>query len=269
MVLRGVSEKGFELRPEFRLVSGRMFERGTHEMIVGVGAQQQFANLDVGDKVIMQDGEWTIVGTFETGGDLLEGQLLGEIDTVLASRRQNGFGSITVQLESPESFDAFQAAVTAVPGLDVEVQRQQAFYERSAGQQGTFFTAIAYLLSGILGIGALFGTLNIMHSAVSSRAREIATLRALGFGATPVAVSVLAEALFLATIGALIGSAVAWVLFSGNRNSFGGFIVFELAVTPMLLVIGLVWALTIALLGGLVPAIRAAQLPVATALRAA
>jgi putative ABC transport system permease protein len=269
MVLRGVGEKGFDLRPEFRLVGGRMFQSGTRELLVGIGAQAQFANLNIGDKVIMPDGEWTIVGAFETGGDQIEGQLLGEIDTVLASRRQNGFGSVHVRLESPDSFETFRTALTENPTLDVTVERQSTFYERSAGGFSDFFTSIAYLLGGILAVGAMFGTLNIMHSSVAARAKEIATLRALGFGAFPVATSVLLEALLLATTGALLGAAIAWLLFNGNRNSVGGIAtVFELAVTPGLIAIGLIWALAIALLGGIVPAIRAARLPVVTALRA-
>jgi putative ABC transport system permease protein len=156
----------------------------------------------------------------------------------------------------------------ANPSLDVDVRRQTDFYNQTAGQFTTFFTTVAYLLGTIIGVGALFATVNIMHSAVSARTREIATLRALGYGAAPVAISVLAEALLLALAGALIGAAVAWLLFNGNRNSYGGFVVFDLAVTPRLLVIGIGWALVIALLGAAFPAIRAARLPVATALRA-
>lgn len=268
MILRGVGPKAFALRPEFKLVSGRMFRPGTNELVGGTAAQAQFENLDIGDKVIMPDGEWEIVGSFETGGDLVEGQLLGDAETVMASRRSPGFGSVIVRLESPDTFESFRSALLANPALDVDVRRQSDFYSQTAGQFITFFTTVAYLLGGIIGIGALFGTVNIMHSAVATRTREIATLRALGYGAAPVAISVLAEALLLAIAGALIGAAVAWLLFDGNRNSWGGFVVFDLAVTPRLFLIGMGWALGIALLGGAFPAIRAARLPVATALRA-
>jgi putative ABC transport system permease protein len=267
MILRGVGPKAFALRPEVKLVSGRMFRPGTRELVAGTAAQAQFEGLDIGDKLIMPEGEWEIVGSFETGGDLIEGQVLGDAETVMASRRSNGFGSMIVRLESPAAFDAFASALAANPALDVDVRRQSDFYEQSAGQFTTFYTTVAYLLGSIIGIGALFGTVNIMHSAVASRTREIATLRALGYGAAPVAISVLAEALFLAIAGALIGAAAAWLLFDGNRNSWAGFVVFDLAVTPRLFLIGTLWALSIALLGALVPAIRAARLPVATALR--
>jgi len=268
MILRGVSPKAFALRPEFRLTSGRMFRPGTHELIAGTAAQAQFENLNIGDKVIMPDGEWEIVGAFGTGGDLIEGQLLGDVDTVMASRRTNGYGSVIVRLESPDRFAVFAEALTANPSLKVDVQRQTDFYKQTAGQFTTFYTTVAYLLGSIIGVGALFGTVNIMYSAVASRTREIATLRAVGYGAAPVAISVLAEALLLGITGAFIGAAVAWLIFNGNRNSFGGFVVFDLAVTPRLFVIGMGWALGIALLGGALPAIRAARLPVATALRA-
>jgi putative ABC transport system permease protein len=268
MILRGVGPKAFALRPEFKLVSGRMFRPGTHELVVGTAAQAQFESLGIGDKVIMPDGEWEIVGSFETGGDQIEGQLLGDADTVMASRRSNGFGSVIVRLESPDAFERFASALLANPALDVDVRRQTDFYAQTAGQFTTFFTTVAYLLGGIIGIGALFGTINIMHSAVASRTREIATLRAVGYGAAPVAMSVLAEALLLSIAGAFIGAAVAWLIFNGNRNSFGGFVVFDLAITPRLFAIGMGWAVGIALLGGLFPAIRAARLPVATALRA-
>jgi putative ABC transport system permease protein len=267
MILRGVGPKAFALRPELKLVSGRMFRPGTNELVVGTAAQAQFENLDIGDKVIMPDGEWEIVGSFETGGDLIESELLGDAETVMASRRSVGFGSVIVRLESPDSFDTFANAVLANPALDVDVRRQSDFYAQTAGQFTTFFTTVAYLLASIIGVGALFGTVNIMHSAVASRTREIATLRALGYGAAPVAISVLAEALVLAIVGALIGAGVAWLLFDGNRNSFGGFVVFDLAVTPRLFLIGTLWALSIAFLGAVIPAIRAARLKVATALR--
>ena len=268
MIVRGVGPKAFALRPEFKLVSGRMFRPGTHELVAGTAAQAQFEHLNVGNKVMMPDGEWEIVGSFETGGDLIEGQLLGDVETVMASRRSNAYGSVIVRLESPDTFETFSKALLENPALDIDVRRQSDFYEQTAGQFTTFYTTVAYLLGAIIGVGALFGTVNIMHSAVAVRTREIATLRALGYGAAPVAISVLAEALLLATAGALIGAAMAWFLFDGNRNSYGGMVVFDLAVTPHLFVIGVLWALGIAFLGAAIPAIRAARVPVATALRA-
>jgi putative ABC transport system permease protein len=269
IIVRGVGAKAFELRPELHLVSGRRFRPGNNELIAGTAAQRQFEGLEVGDKVILANGEWQIVGAFETGGDLLGGQLLGDINGVMASRDSNAFGSIVVRLESPEAFDPLQRALAANPALDVEVQWSEAFYRNSVGEWTSWFTTMAYLLGSIMALGALFATLNIMHTAVRLRAREIATLRALGFGAAPVAASVIVEVLILALAGAVIGAAVAWVFFNGNANDIRGRVVFNLAVTPRLVAIGTIWALIVALLGSAAPAIRSARLPVATALRAA
>nr|TFG54427.1 MAG: ABC transporter permease [Hyphomicrobiales bacterium] len=268
MITRGVGPKAFAVRPEFRLVEGRMFEPGTRELIAGTAAQAQFLGLEVGSIVSMQDGPWEIVGAFETDGDLIEGQLLGDNETIISSRGQNGFGSIWVKLESPESFDVFAEAIGANPEFALEPLRQAEFYQRSGDRFAPFFTTLAYFLGTIIAIGALFGTINIMHSTVAARTREIATLRALGFGAAPVAISVLIEAVLLAVLGALMGAAAAYILFDGNRNSLGGLAVFDLSVTPGLVLLGVTWALIIALLGGLFPAIRAARLPVVMAMRA-
>jgi putative ABC transport system permease protein len=268
MLVRGIGEKGLVVRPEVRLVSGRIFQPGLRELIVGVSAQAQYAAMDVGDKVILPDGEWTIVGAFQSAGDMLEGQLIGDIEGILMARQRNAFGSVIVRLESEDAFDRFKDALMANPTLQLDIDRQRDFYQRTVeGNLTAFLSAVAYFLGTIMAIGALFGTLNTMYSAVSSRTREIATLRALGFGGFAVATSVLAEALLLSVAGALLGSAAAWILFNGNLNALGPN-VFHLAVTSDLVTVGLIWAVSIALLGGLFPAIRAARLPVATALRA-
>jgi putative ABC transport system permease protein len=267
-VLRSVGDKAFVLRPELRLVAGRKFERGAHELIVGAAAQAAYQGLELGDRVGLPGGEWTVVGVFETGGDMIEGQLLGDSDTVLPAIGRNGYGSVLVRLESPDAFARFAEALTRNPALNVDVRRQGDFYRRTPiGQFTTFMAAVAYMLAGIMAVGALFATLNTMYSAVRARRREIATLRALGFGAMPVAASVVAEALLLALIGALLGAAIATLLFSGNRNVMGPY-VFQLSVTPALVAVGITWAIVIALIGGLFPAIRASRVPVATGLRA-
>jgi len=268
MIVRGIGPKGIVLRPEFRLVDGRMFQPGSRELIVGVAAQGQIENIEIGDMVTMQDGPWPIVGTFSAEGTSLEGEILTDVDTLMSSRRATAFGSLYVRLESPESYPEFADAVSAIPSLDLAAQSEPEFLERLSGALTPMFSTLAYFLGGIIALGALFGTINIMHSSVATRTQEIATLRAIGFGASPVAISVLTEAVLLAIIGALIGAAGAWVLFDGNQNSLGGFVVFDLAVTPGLLLIGVTWALAIALLGAILPAIRAAHLPLVTALRA-
>jgi putative ABC transport system permease protein len=267
-LVRGIGDKGLVLRPELKLISGRTFQPGLHELIVGASAQAQYAGMEVGDKVILPDGEWTIVGAFESGGDMVEGQLIGDVESLLTARQRNAFGTVIVRLASMDAFEDFKTALMANPSLQLDIERQPDFYSRTvSGQLTAFLAAVAYFLGTIMAIGALFGTLNTMYSAVSSRTREIATLRALGFGGFAVAVSVLVEALMLALAGALLGAAAAWVLFNGNLSALGPN-VFHLAITADLVRLGLIWALVIALLGGLFPAIRAARIPVATALRA-
>jgi putative ABC transport system permease protein len=265
--LRGFGAKGVAVRPEFRLVDGRMYRPGTHELIVGVAGQARYVGLDIGKKVVLSDGEWTIVGSFETGGDIIEGELVTDADTLMPAVRRNGYGSVIVRLESPETFESFKTALMSNPVVKVAVERHRDYYERSAMNTTRFFVAFSYLIGVILAAGALFASLNTMQAAVSSRAPEIAVLRAIGFAGLPVMVSVMAEAMLLALVGALLGAGIAWAIFDGMLHSIGGN-VFKLLVTPQLVLIGLAWAAVIALLGGTFPAIRAARLPVVAALRA-
>jgi putative ABC transport system permease protein len=265
--LRGVGPKAFELRPEIKLVSGRMFQSARHELIVGKSALAQFAGLDVGSLLPLPEGDWTITGSFESNGDEHESELLTDSETLLSAMRANAFHSVTVMLENPESFEQFQAAMTTNPTLGVDVARESQFFATQSQYLNTFLTMIAYVVGGIMGLGATFGALNTMYSAISARAIEIATLRAIGFGGASVVVSVLAESLLLAVSGAAIGAIAAWIAFNGNFHAVGG-LVFRLAVTPSLVGLGIGFAFTLGFVGGLFPAIRAARLPVADALRA-
>lgn len=267
--LRGTNEQAFAVRPEITLVDGRMFERGLRELIVGKQAQDEFAGLAVGDKVRLRDTDWTIVGTF-VSGDAFESSLLTDVDLLMSEMQRTGASSVTVLLESPEAYDTFADAVTTDPTLSVDVMREPQYYNQQSQQLRNILYAVSYFVGGIMAIGALFAALNTMYTAVSTRTVEIATLRAIGFGATGVVVSVLSEALLLALVGALLGASVAWLLFGGNTISMGGSVgtaIFELRITPALVAIGVVWAIAVGLLGGLLPALRAARLPVATALR--
>ncbi len=267
LLMRGLGPKGFELRPEMKLVSGRMFRPGARELIVGAAAQDQFAGFDVGDKVIMPDGEWPIVGTFSTG-DNLESELIADNDTLMGAARHPNYNSVIARLDSaPDSLARLKNALTTNPALAVTVERHSDYYRHFSAAYAAFFDGATYTVGAIMAIGALFGALNTMYAAVAARAREIATLRAIGFGALPVAVSVVSEAMLLALAGALIGSAAAWVLFNGVQKAFFNNI-FSLAVTPGLIGLGISWALVVALLGGLLPSIRAARLAIVDALRA-
>ncbi len=272
VTLRGVSANAMRLRPEMHLIAGRMFHPAVRELIVGKSAAAQFKGLDLGSRIAFRDSEWTVVGIFESGGDAHESELQGDVETVLSAYRRNGFQSVTVMLDSAAAFDRFKGALTTDPTLKVGVQREADYYAAQSRNLSKLLNLLAYFVGGIMALGACFGALNTMYTAVSTRTREIATLRAIGFGGMPIVISVIVESLLLSVIGSAIGSAAAWVFFNGNTvNTLGaGFsqIVFHLTVTASLLVSGIFVACTIGMLGGLLPAIRAARVPIATALRA-
>ena len=223
--------------------------------------------MQIGDKVIMPDGEWPIVGSYKSG-DILEGQVLGDVETVMTSARRKNYNSILVRLASPDSLDTLKRALTTNPALSVSVERHSDWYKRFSAGTTDFLAMIAYAVGVIMAIGALFGCVNTMYSAVAARGREIATLRALGFGAFPVAVSVMLEAVVLAVTGAVVGAAaIAWGLYDGKQDVFGNN-VFHLSVSANLIELGIIWAVVVALLGGFLPSMRAARLPLVDALRA-
>lgn len=272
VTVRGVGPQALTIRPQIHIVQGRVFRPGLNELIVGNGALQQFKGLDVGQHIELRGTDWTIVGVFESGGDSHESELLADGETVLSAYRRNLYQSVIVQLESAAVFDAFKKALTSNPQLSVDVKRERDYFAEQSERLSKVLSFIAYVVGGIMAVGALFGALNSMYSAVSTRSQEIATLRAIGFGSTPVVISVMLEALLLALLGALIGAGLAWAFFNGNAVSTLGAnftqVVFKLTVTPELIVLGIIWACAIGVIGGLFPAIRAARLPVATALRA-
>ena len=274
VLLRGVGPKLQTLRPELKIIEGRMFQPAVNEIIVGKSARSQFKGLAIGDKVTTRGATWTVVGTFATGGDSHESSLLADAETLNSSDRRGGFQSVTVMLESPAAFQQFKDSLTSNPALAVDVTREREYYQQQSETISKVISYIAYIVGGIMAVGAIFGALNTMYSAVSARLREIATLRALGFGATAMVMSVLVEALVLAFIGGAIGALLAWLFFNGHvvstsgGGAASGHLIFELTVSPQLVAIGIVWACAIGLIGGLFPAVRAARLPVATALRA-
>ena len=271
VTVRGVGKQMLLVRPEIELVSGRAFEPGLREAIVGRGAQGEFRGLEIGDRVSLRDSQWTIVGVFASGGDSLESSLLTDASTLLSAYQRTAVNSVTVRLQSAAAFDEFKAALTTNPTLSVGVERETDYFKRRSEDASRIFELVTTFVGSIMSLGALFAALNTMYSAVGARAVEIATLRAIGFGATGVVVSVLAEAMVLAVAGALLGAAIAWLLFSGNAITMGGGVsslVFEMRVTPALLGLGVALASVLGLAGGLFPAVRAARLPVATALRA-
>lgn len=271
LVVRGLEPQGLKLRSEFELVEGRLFQPGLRELIVGTNARAEFAGLEMGDQVPLRDGPWEVVGAFETDGNGTQAVLITDANTLMSGYQRPVFNSVRVWLESEDSFDTFADALTTNPSLSVNVVTETDYYAEQAEGLEPLFNVIVNVVGGIMALGALFAALNTMYSAVSSRAIEIATLRAIGFGAGGMVCSVLLEALLLALLGALIGAAASWVLFNGNTVSMGGnggSLIAQMRITPAVFGAGVAWALSVGALGGFFPALRAARLPVATALRA-
>jgi putative ABC transport system permease protein len=271
--LRGVQPAAFAVRKDFKIIAGRQFAPGKNEIIVGRAAAEQFAGLELGNTHRWGENQWTVVGVFTDGGSLSESEIWTDARVLQpAYRRGNTFQSVHALLQSPADFTSFKDALTQDPRLDVKVVRENEYYAGQSQALTTLIRSLGGFITVLMALGAIFGALNTMYNAVASRTREIATLRALGFGRGPVVFSILAESLVIAVMGAVIGGAVAYFGFNGfqtstlNWQSFSQ-VAFAFKVTPTLLVVGIVIALAIGLIGGLLPAIRAARLPVATALR--
>jgi len=269
MPASGVQASAFEVRQYVELVEGRMFEPGKNEMIVGRAAQQEFKGLDVGSTIALGRMNWTIVGTFDASGSVSESEIWTDVRVLQgAYRRGNSYQSVRVRLEDKDSLAVFVATLSNDPRIEADVYTEKEYYSTQAEPLSKFIRMLGYPITFLIGIGAAFGALNSMYSSVSSRGTEIATLRALGFGPIAVLVSTIIES----TLFALIGGALAFVAFNGfqvstlNSSSFSQ-VVFDFAVTGELLVQGIITALIIGLIGGFLPAVRAARLPVAQALR--
>lgn len=267
--VRGISELGFRVRREIKLIEGDLFRSGLREVIVGRAAQAEFRGLEIGDEVGLHDSSWKVVGVFESG-DIHESGLFTDTTTLLSAYQRTSVNTVVVVLDSGTQFDEFEAALTDNTTLSVDIVLETEYYQRASESITAVLFFVTNIVGAIMALGALFGALNTMYSAVSARGAEIATLRAMGFGASGVVASVLAEALLLSLVGALVGAAFSWLFFSGNMISVGGTlssVVFELQVTPQLLGVGIVWACAVGFLGGLFPAIRAVRIPIASALR--
>jgi len=271
--LRGVEQPAFKVREELKIIDGRPFEWGKNEVIVGQGAAREFAGLQVGGKIPVGRYEWPVVGIFSARGASAESEIWTDARVLQqAYNRGDSFQSVYAKLTSPAAFQQFADALTTDPRLNVKVIRQPDFYAEQSTAMTKLITTLGVLVASLMAIGAVFGALNTMYSSVSARTREIATLRALGFGRGAVVVSVMLESIALALVGGAVGAALAYWAFNGfqtatmNWQSFSQ-ITFAFAVTPQLLIQGMVWAVLIGLVGGLFPAIRAARLPIAAALR--
>jgi putative ABC transport system permease protein len=274
ITLRGSGEQLMQVRPELRLVAGRMFRPGLHELIIGHAAQQQFRGLELGKVIRLHDGDWTIVGAFAAGDSVRESEAIADATTVMTAYQLNAYNSTTALLASESSFAMFGQALERDPSLNVSVMREPDYLAMVSGSIHRLLKYVAYLIGCIMGIGALFGALNTMYSAMASRQNEIATLRALGFSPMAIVSAIVLEATLLSLVGAFVGIGMAYAAFNGQAiNTLGGSlwdtqIVYTLSVSPPLVVLAIVLAGSIGILGGLFPAIRSIRSTIVDALRA-
>jgi putative ABC transport system permease protein len=271
--LRGVEAGAFQVRDNLKIIEGRKFDWGKNEVIVGRGAAREFAGLQVGSNIKVGRYEWPVVGIFSADGGAAESEIWTDARVLQAAyNRGDSFQSVSVKLNSPGAFQAFKDALTSNPQLNVQVIRQTDYYTQQSQAITRLVTTLGFAIAFLMAVGAVFGALNTMYSAVAVRSREIGTLRALGFGGGAVVVSLLLESLLLALVGGLIGGGLAYAAFNNFHTSTMNFqsfsqLTFAFRVTPALLVRGITWAAVIGLIGGLFPAIRAARLPITVALR--
>ncbi len=269
--LRGVGPAAWTVRPNVKVVEGGKFTPGRRELMAGVGAQRQFKGLEPGKQIRLGSQLWTVTGIFRAG-DASDSELWADAEVVATTyRRGSTRASVTAKLTSPQAFAGFKAALAANPQLDVEADTTLDYYSKQSQQMTTIIRIIGMVVGAIMGIGAVFGALNTMFATVAARAREIATLRAIGFRGLPVVVAVMLETMLLALLGGVFGGVLAWVIFNGFTASTlaGGVgqLTFAFDVSPAVLWTGIKWALAIGFVGGLFPALRAARQPITVALR--
>lgn len=273
LVIRGVEQDAFAIRPEINIIEGRNFETGRREVIAGRSARLEFLGIDLGATVELRQSEWTIVGIFEADGSAYESELWADMPTIQSAfRREGAVSSMRIKVSDPARIESLQEEFAANPAVDLTILSEEEYFRSQSEGLATIINSFGYAVAVIMAIGAVFAALNTMYAAVSIRTVEIATLRALGFGATPVVVSVMIESMVLAIIGGVLGATIAYFGFNGytvstlNQAAFSQ-VAFDFAVTPELIRNGIFWALGLGTIGGLFPAVHAARLPITVALR--
>ena len=252
--------------PEMRFTSGRMFQRGLHELIASNPCARQFTGFEIGDRRSIHGTDWPIVGHFDQG-HAQQCVVYADVDTIMSTFSRNTYSQVWIMLQSPADYDAFRGALQANPTLHLEGRHEREAAEEQFKELNSLLNFVSYFIGTIMAIGATLGAVNSLYAMVDSRRRELATLRAIGFGSAAIVASILCESMLLALPGALLGSVLAWAFFNGLSVSPFGYN-FQLEVTQSLAVLGVSWALGMGLAGGLLPALRAARVPVTTALRA-
>jgi len=271
--VRGLGPQVLEVRPSVTVAQGRFFQPGLAEIVVGKNAVTTYRGLELGTKLQFGGREWTVVGIFDAGGSAFDSELWTDAGVLAQAfkRPENIFQSVTVRLDAAADFDGLKDALTADPRLSVQVEREEAYYAKQSQMVSTLIRVLGFLVAFVMAIGAVFGALNTMYSAVAARAREIATMRALGFGGGSVVLSFMLEALLIAAAGGILGCVAVLPLngFTAGTMNWQTFshLAFAFKVTPQLLLAGVSFALLMGVAGGVLPAVRAARLPVATALR--
>jgi putative ABC transport system permease protein len=269
--LRGVGERAWELRPNLKITAGRKFQPGLRELVAGKGARAQFVGMELGSTIKLNGQSWIVVGAFASG-DAYDSEIWGDADSVgPVYRRGSSTTSVIARLHDASELDAFKAALASDPRLKVDAKTTRSYYSEQSANLSRFIRILGITVGSIMAVGAVFGALNTMYAAVAARTREIATLRAIGFRGVPVIVSVLLETMLLALLGGVIGAGLSWSIFNHYTASTLGAnfsqVVFSFEVSPLLLGLGLKWALAIGFVGGLFPALRAARMPVTDGLR--
>ena len=273
LIVRGVSVAAFEVHDAVQIVEGRNFQTGRGELIAGRGAHLEFAGIDIGSTVRLRQNEWTVVGIFEADGSAFESELWMDLPVAQSAfRRGDTVSTMRLRVDAPERIAELADRVENDRRLDLKLVGEEEYFAGQSGGLANQIEAFGIAVAAIMAIGAAFAALNTMYTAVATRTVEIATLRALGFGNGPVVISVVIEALALALLGGVLGAAITYAIFDGytastlSNVSFSQ-IAFDFAVTPELMRTGLIWALTLGMIGGILPAIRAAWLPITLALR--
>jgi putative ABC transport system permease protein len=271
--VRGVSEETLKVRPNIKIIEGRFFQPGLAELVIGKNVESTYEGLEFGKPINFGGQTWNVVGVFDAGGSAFDSEVWADSRVLnqVYKRPENLYQSVTVRLDSPAAYNQLKDALTADPKLTVEVDRELDYYARQSQVLTTLITVLGGLVAVIMGIGAVIGALNTMYSAVSERSREIATMRAIGFAGSSIAISFVFEALIIAFIGGLLGCLFVlplngYTTGTMNMQTFSH-MAFAFKVTPPLLVAGIIFALLMGIVGGLPPAIRAARRPIALALR--
>jgi putative ABC transport system permease protein len=274
VTIRGVTPTAFEVRGGIKILVGRSFTPGLYEVMVGQRIAERIRGLDLGATIPIQRHDWKIVGVFYSRGGAFESEIWGDLDTMAEPlRRTGGSNSLVVRLKDTSSLEAFDKTIRADPDMQLQADQEQKYYEAQAGGLSATLLFLVSFVSVTMAIGAVFGAMNTMYAIVAARTREIGTLRALGFSRRSILFSFVVESVLLAIVGGLVGCLLAWPInglttASGQTPSFSE-VAFAFQVTTSILGWAMVFATLMGFLGGLLPAVRAAQLPITSALREA